>query len=465
MDRPNSVLRVLGSLAVCVACVDDPASVGALEAGDEAGTTDESAGDATSAAEAGESSDSSETGETGETSGTTGSESETQTGDGDTAGDDSSVKFDLGRQPDAGAEGCGGGGGLEFSFIWVTSSELDTVSKIDTQTFEELGRYYTTDPGTDPNPSRTSVNRLGDMVVANRNGGGVTKIATDPSGCVDQNMDDAITTSQGPDDVLPWGSDECVLWNQPLPGKTDNRPVAWTNGVFNEQTCAWEEMFVWTSATNKTQGSLDVFLLDGETGAIAEQVNLNVPLDNLNRGMYGAAVDENDDVWMSQFGEGHLVKVHRADLSYEVYPYPPGISAYGLSLSDEYVWLAGGSGITRFRIVDQTWDSVPEDYVRGLMADPETSTLWVSRGWGVRSYDMETLAQTGAVDFPPGVGGGIWGIGIDFDGYVWAIPNGDPPMYRVDPDSLETTAVDGPPRMYTYSDMTGFLLSQFVPAG
>ena len=49
--------------------------------------------------------------------------------------------------------------------------------------------------------------------------------------CVDRNADGMITTSQGPNDVLPWGEDECVLWHQELPHDDDNRhgprPTAW----------------------------------------------------------------------------------------------------------------------------------------------------------------------------------------------------------------------------------------------
>ena len=43
--------------------------------------------------------------------------------------------------------------------------------------------------------------------------------------------------------------------------------------------------------------------------------------------------------------------------------------------------------------------------------------------------------------------------------------NGDPPMFKIDPDTLEVIEVVGPPQTYTYSDMTGYLLSSVAPAG
>src|SRR5690606_36637833 len=95
-------------------------------------------------------------------------------------------KFDLGVQPDAG-DGCGGGGGgnVEFSYIWVANSAQGTISKINTVTMVEEGRYVVR-PDSAGNPSRTSVNLAGDVAVANRYGG-VTKVLARTEDCVESN--------------------------------------------------------------------------------------------------------------------------------------------------------------------------------------------------------------------------------------------------------------------------------------
>ena len=90
-----------------------------------------------------------------------------------------------------------------LSYIWIANSGQGTVSKIETKTGIEVGRYQVQGG----NPSRTSVNLLGDVAVSSRDPGGVTKIAARLDSCIDKNNDGAITTSNGPNNVLPLGQD------------------------------------------------------------------------------------------------------------------------------------------------------------------------------------------------------------------------------------------------------------------
>ena len=50
-------------------------------------------------------------------------------------------KFDLGVQPDGGMGGCNGGGDVEFSYIWISNSPENTVSKIDSLIAANSGVY------------------------------------------------------------------------------------------------------------------------------------------------------------------------------------------------------------------------------------------------------------------------------------------------------------------------------------
>jgi hypothetical protein len=144
-------------------------------------------------------------------------------GDDADAGDDG-VKWDLGVQPDV-EHGCGGGGlgggEPDFSYIWIANSDQGTISKINTVTMEEEGRYRVRPDG-GGSPSRTSVNLNGDVAVASRQGG-LTKVYARLSDCPDPN-----NTSTGPNDIKPW-PDGCVAWHLPFPFSTQ-RPVAWTQG-------------------------------------------------------------------------------------------------------------------------------------------------------------------------------------------------------------------------------------------
>src|SRR5687768_4187280 len=91
--------------------------------------------------------------------------------------DDTGDKFDVGTGNETAGNGgdCMGGGGMmgenTFSIIWIANTPEGTVSKIDTSTGNELGRYYTGPTNGTDDPSRTAVNLEGDAAVSNRGGG------------------------------------------------------------------------------------------------------------------------------------------------------------------------------------------------------------------------------------------------------------------------------------------------------
>ena len=293
----------------------------------------------------------------------TGQDDDNQDGTGqqDGTGDDGNqdggqTKFDLGELPDAelgcgGGDGGGGGGGPDFSYIWISNSAEGTVSKIDTQTMVELGRYIVR-PDANGNPSRTSVNLNGDVVIANRSGG-ITKIYARMEDCPNP-----ANTSTGPGDVKPW-PDGCVAWHTPM-AYASQRPVAWTQGVFNEGTCRYDDTKVWTSGAN---ASIDVLLVDGETGMIEQTVPIPGVAPNFY-GIYGGAVDGDGNFWGSQLGQGQLVRVRLAD--YSVSTWGMATSGYGMTVDHlGKVWTCSGN-VARFDPITETmtnpWDP---DYTAG----------------------------------------------------------------------------------------------------
>jgi hypothetical protein len=377
------------------------------------------------------------------TDGTQGADGHGEHGDGH--GDDG-IKFDIGDQPggaDGGNVGCGGDTeGVKLSYIWIANSSQGTISKIDTVTMIEEGRYYAKPAGGDP--SRTSVNLSGDVAVANRNGG-VAKFWADVDHCVESNGVPGIQTSTGANDILAWGQDECLAWYTPL-NCGSNRPVAWTRGTWNEATCRYEDAKLWTAC------DAQVHLLDGETGAIEQTVVLPAG----GAFVYGGAADADGNFWGLDFGGNGLFRVDFGDMSVGSWGLPAS-SGYGITVDAKgRPWLCGGGGASRFNIDTATWSSTGHNGIGGCMTDG-ASTLWHSDyGSGMlNGYDIDSLALVQQIQLPQYV----HGVSVDFYGKVWGVSFASTTAYRADPVTGTIDTYAGLTGAYTYSDMTGFALS------
>ncbi len=388
-------------------------------------------------------------GGTGDADGTGGSAGTAASNDGADAADEGGIKFDMPPPPDINAAcgsggGGGGGGAADFSYIWIANSNESTVSKVNTESMIEEGRYITR-PDSVGNPSRTSVNLNGDAVIANRSGG-ITMIYARGEDCLGPN------TSTGPGDVKPW-PDDCVGWHTPM-AYASQRPVAWTKGDYNPATCRYDNAKVWTSGAN---GSIDVMLVDGETGVIEQ----TVPIPGVAAGyygIYGGAVDSGDNFWGTQLGGGQLVRVDRLSFGVETWQTPAG--GYGMAVDrNDRVWTCSNQ-VARFDYPSQTWETATAGGAGGCMPDGE-NLLWLANDPLV-AVDIETLAIVQTIDIP----NYVHGVSIDFNGNVWGPAIYSNEAYRVNPVSLQIDTVTGLNFPYTYSDMTGFGLSQTgTPSG
>ncbi|MEM7315800.1 MAG: hypothetical protein AAF497_21905, partial [Planctomycetota bacterium] len=108
--------------------------------------------------------------------------------------------------------------GASEPIIWLSNSNEGTVSKFDTQTGDELGRYRT-GPTTGGSPSRVAVLPNGDVWVANRSStGGPNIIKIKHEDFNDNNSNSIADTSTDvnsngeidPGEILAWGTDERV---------------------------------------------------------------------------------------------------------------------------------------------------------------------------------------------------------------------------------------------------------------
>jgi streptogramin lyase len=390
----------------------------------------------------------------GTTAGTsTGEPPDSSTGEPGTTTDDSTT---------GAVDPCAGGmGGFDFSYLWVANTSQGSVSKINTKTMIEEGRYYA-----DPNPgnastSRTSVNIDGRFVVAsNRQGYSLTKIAANVGDCVDKNGDGMITTSQNKDDLLPWGSDECVLWNTPVNSYAYTggpRGTAWAPGDFNKDTCQYDNQKVWVGWLD-APGHAIMGRFDGATGV----QDATVPLDGWSSGIspYGAAADGFGYIWTINVYQ-ELVRIDTTTLEVKRYP-SGGINFYGMTVDAKgNPWFGpyNNGPVAMFDAKTETFMQVPgsNENHRGVAVAPD-GMVWVAtnaggtHGCGLNQIDSNTMTLVQFHNFPQC--GTPVGVSIDVDNFVWMVDH-DGWAYRLDPETYQKTQVLIAGNHYTYSDMTG----------
>jgi len=344
--------------------------------------------------------------------------------------------------------------GSTLPFIWVANSAENTVSKINTETGCELGRYRT-GPGTElgtpaegvpsaENPSRTTVDINGDVWVGNRQSNTAIKIALTPT---DTNGDGTISTSQDtngncliePDEVLAWGTDEAIL----LRIKVDTGPRALAINADNN---------VWIGGSSgKTMR-----LYDNTTGTQIKEI----PIE---RSCYGALIDSNGTLWISNDGEDSLTRVDDPTGNHSItYIDATDGTVYGIGIDQEGFIYTSGWEENLFRKLDpatNTWlYSVPISgggWGRGVSVGLD-GDIWVAQS-GADKITRHNAADGSLIATIP-VGGGPTGVATAKDGKIWVSNLKSNNVMRVDP---ATNAVDftqeghlGP---YNYSDMTGII--------
>ncbi|MBX7084595.1 MAG: hypothetical protein K1X88_35645, partial [Nannocystaceae bacterium] len=130
------------------------------------------------------------------------------------------------------------------------------------------------------------------------------------------------------------------------------------------------------------------------------------------------------------------------------------VPGYGMAVDrNDRVWTCS-SQVGRFDYPSQTWQTANAGGAGGCMPDGQ-NLLWLANDPMV-AVDIDNLSVVQTLDVP----NYVHGVSIDFNGYVWgpAIYNNE--AYRVDPATGQVDVVPGLNFPYTYSDMTGFGLSQ-----
>ncbi len=425
---------------------------------------------------------------------------------------------------------------IENHYLWIANDVEGTVSKIDTRTGYEIARYATVThdtafgrvvdhtrgraypvwdaggggagPGAaDNRPSRTAIDFVGDMWVANRAHDAanlqpsITKIRNVPAECPDVDGDGIVETSVDVDGdnrisltnpaEFFGEADECIAmtvvvgnlngWARGLAidagdGTSGDPGNVWV-GIFNEQA---------------------FYQIDGQTGALIQRVATP------GVSSYGAAIDSLGRLWAPHdcCGTGERV-LGKIDTTMNPAPFVAitnqpvftglGDGSYGITVDlDDRVWIGGWpyGGLMRYDPATNTW---LEAQITGY-----TST------WGVRGIGIDTRGNVWAamhqnwadgmvarIDADTGVANGTWlmdgaggngdipvGVGVDFDGDVWTVNQatsntsrlhidlvtGQPAPHPVTGNTVDVFPVGREP--YTYSDFTGLGLRNVVrPTG
>jgi hypothetical protein len=367
-----------------------------------------------------------------------------------------------------------------FPYIWIANSGEGTVSKFDTRTGEELGRYRTgpDSAATLLSPSRTAVTGEGDVWVANRamvsnsyRQGSVVKILN--SGFIDRNGNGAMDTSQDLNNDGRITGAELLPWDADGDGQPDDERIAMVINVGRHRTAPYglrseagipravaldADDNVWVGVFNFRQ--YEVY--DGQTG----QLLAIIPTDGTP---YGAVIDANGQLWGANRGS-YLDHIDTRTRTYVGRTPSHGGDNYGITIGpDGVVWTVTYNGNRLVRFDPQapagtqirTYTASGNGRFRGVGVDLD-GNVWTASNSPhsmvkfTFAEDSQTLLGTQRVT----VGNTPSAAVVDSDGFIWTTTYGsnDNRAWKIDPDTV--TVVPGWPiatgvEPYNYSDMTG----------
>ena len=392
----------------------------------------------------------------------------------DTAGDTSDSTG--GPKLDVGSPGCPPDNqATTFDFIWIANTTQATVSKINTMTGIEVGRYYThPSMSGQAEPSRTSVNQYGDVAVSNRSLGSVTKVMALESKCIDKNGNGTIETSTGPNDIKPWGQDECVVWHTAFPlanGYSGGvRPTAWEGVAQDPNTCITPVPRLWIGY-KEANNTAHFVRLHGDTGEVLDEA-LRPNWAANSFGPYGGAVNSAGDLFATGYDNEIGVRVDAATMQIEEIGNSPGTYKYGMGVDKHgNMWVGSFSGPHHLYFYDaaaKQWQGMGDGGTGfggalGVAVDDE-DRVWGAANGPCRLIELDGATKTWSNQniVLPGCGS-PWGVSIDNEGYVWVVDKANQ-AFKVDPDTYEfKLIVTGLINPYTYSDMTGQGLQLVLP--
>ena len=339
---------------------------------------------------------------------------------------------------------------IKLAFIWIANSGENTVSKLDTETGKEVGRYNIC-----ANPSRTSVDLYSDVWAACRNDGGVGKVIAYEKNCIDKNNNGQIDTSTDlngdgkiqANEMYPKGQDECVKFTV-YPGGTCQRAA----GVDAENN-AW--IGEWNGKILRK--------LQQDTGAVMDSISISC-------NPYGLVIDGDGIIWVSGRGCGKLVRVDPKTKAVQ-HISPPHANMYGITVDGSgRIWMGHYSdhGLTRYNPGNGQWNWVTQNIggscPRGVAA-ASNGYVYFGLGCGGDHYVAKVHQENLSVKIID-LGGGnktTVGVALDSDNFLWAVNYAANTATKI---NIENDQIIGHYPVgynpYTYSDMTGYAAKNYT---
>ncbi|HYE30838.1 MAG TPA: Ig-like domain-containing protein [Methylomirabilota bacterium] len=382
-----------------------------------------------------------------------------------------------------------------FPFVNIAASQRGTMVRIDVNTGAILGEYRTAPDGMSKDPSRTTVDRYGNVWVSNRaessgGMGSVTRVAlilggtrvdaagnADPnglylkppftynSGAVDRDGDGLIKTSRGLGDILSWLNTGSVDSLGGVSTADDELIINYTrvNGTGTRAVAIDANNDVWVGGN----GNRAHEKLDGFTGLPIPGTQFN-----FNWGGYGALVDRNGNLWSA----GDLMRLvpnptpPPAGLGTHINPVTGGSYGLGIDQCTGNIWVSNGWTNNAYHLFElDPSGNVVSVYQQPWMAQgvavDANGHVWVAQVFGTQVWHLAPNPG-----FPHNIVGivngfqGVTGLAVDTNGKIWAAESWGNRASRIDPTlaaglgaidlSVNLGAGAGP---YNYSDMTGFI--------
>jgi hypothetical protein len=394
-------------------------------------------------------------------------------------------------------------------YVNVAQSALGTMVRIDVNTGQVIGEWLTAPAGRATNPSRTTVDRLGNTWVSNRNentdfngdgngDGSVTRVGVisggtrsnadgtpNPTGdylkppfayntCQDRDGDSLIATSRGLTDVRPWTNAGGVDNDGGVATAADECLITYTrvNGAFTRTVAVDAQNNLWTGGLD-----FDHEKLDGGTGAPVSGTQFN-----LGCGGYGGLIGQDGTLWSALVGSSQL--------RFEPNPAPPPAGTgvclpgatfgdYGLGMDPTTgeIWHTNVSGNRVAKIApDGTLIAAyphGSENAQGVAVDA-AGNVWVAHSLIGPAITVGHLRTDGTfignVTLPGGAG--PTGVAVDSNGKVWVTNFNTDNVMRIDPGlgpvnngfpvgEVDLTVPLRPGASpYNYSDMTGAVLGE-----
>ena len=391
-----------------------------------------------------------------------------------------------------------------FPFVNVAASGRGTAVRINVDTGQVVGEYRTAPAGQAANPSRTTVDKLGNVWVTNRDqsSGGKGSVARigivqggtrtladgtpDPTGqflsgpfayntCLDRDSDGLLRTSLGLANILPWTNAGGVDTNGGVATAQDECIINYTRVTgTNARTVAVDSNNdVWVGGL----GNLNHEKLSGATGQPISGTQFN-----LGCGGYGGFVHPNGTLWSARGGNG-LLRYNTGSSSGTCLGFSRGDYGLGLDPNTGEVWHSFLFG-NRIAKLDANGNLLGifahgNDAAQGVAVD-KLGNVWVAHSL----FNATTVGHlktdgtfVGNVVLPGG--NGPTGVAVDSNGKVWVTNINSNNVMRIDPNAgpiggggFRVGAVDltvplGPGASpYNYSDMTGAVLGEITaPSG